>query len=326
MISDHSPYDKYAALEVYLESTELDMAVNLLGLPYGTVHWDTQNFTISNCLHFGQNNDIVPEHKVWYRCPDCLMITPDAVGHINPCPPRNTFSAPRENLLSLPMALIFKIKTSSAMKILNDGRFMDASPGLQLTNDIVEALFSFHTLSCGSTMMTCEASSIKRFSIVFAVFHRNAWRLRLRLIVTLKTGIIGFKLTKTLYVDNERVMIPPEYQTNTVLIFGLHSRAENIAFDLRAYANSTGSQFINENGQFQGSSVHVIWNRNSDTVEIPNDILGPNATAKWFEKSLYRANGVQNRIAPLYQLRFTVEPTQCHLFQPLTMIQKLRLF
>lgn len=57
--------------------------------------------------------------------------------------------------------------------------------------------------------MSFDATSIKRFAIVFAVFIRNSWKLRLRLVITLKTGIVAFPLTKTLFVDDGCVEIPP---------------------------------------------------------------------------------------------------------------------
>lgn len=67
-------------------------------------------------------------------------------------------------------------------------------------------------------MMSYDAVSIKRFSIVFGFYHKKAWRLRIRLVVTTSIGIILFPVTKTLFIENGKFQVPEDYRANTVQI------------------------------------------------------------------------------------------------------------
>lgn len=138
------------------------------------------------------------------------------------------------------MKPVFRVRLadpSYVVKVLNNEtkEFMDVYPGLTMHNDII-GIFSFKSTVSGASLMTFGATSIKRFSIVFAMFYRNAWRIRLRLVVTQKNGIIGLPLTKIIYSDHGKIEIPMEYRKNTALMVRIFSKYQDISIDLRVFA------------------------------------------------------------------------------------------
>lgn len=312
LIQNHLQFKYSTALMLRLETTDrLDCEVRLMGKEYGSVHWTPSSFNVTESLNManvGEINELVPE--MFHRCPECLLIRPDGEGHINPCPPRYTKSAPRENILSNAMTTVFKIRFGNrVVKVLNNETkmFVDAFSSSSFMNDIIEGVFSFKKLNSG-TVMTYAAISIKRFSIIFAVFLRNSWRLRLRLVVTLKNGILGFPLTKILFVDNGRVEVPKEYQHNTVLLLGIHS-TDDIELAIRVFANSNGLNITGPSGEFNGYTSEINWNRNGDSLSLPDQFLSPKAKQMRFASHLYQANGKVIRIADMWRQTFVKEPT-----------------
>lgn len=314
LIQNHLQFKNSTALMLLLEtSAKLDIDVCMLGKEYRSIHWTPSSFNVTESLNM-ENADEFDElaPQMLHRCPDCLLITPNGEGHTNPCPPRHTISVPRENIFSKTMTTVFKIRLANpsyVLKVMNSetNMFMDVSSGLSLFNDIIEGVFSFKTFDSGSTVMTFEATSIKRFSIIFAVFIRNSWRLRLRLVITLKTGIIGFPLTKILYVDNGRIEIPKEYRTNTVLFFGIHA-TDDIQLAVRVFANSSGLNILGPNGEFRGYFGEIKWDRNNDSISLPDEFLPSKAKRVQFSSHLYRANGQQKPIAEAWRQKFVKEP------------------
>lgn len=193
------------------------------------------------------------------------------VRHVPPCPPKRTISGRRDQLVTNTMNNVFQLRfeKSCIVQVLSGemGKFVDINSSQSIFNEIIEGIFEFKTLQNGNTVMTFDSVSIKRFSIIFAFFRNKSWRLRLRMVVTTSNGIIAFPMTKTLFTTDGKIEIPQEFRTNTVLMFGLHSEADEINLALRVFANSTG--LINEN-HFNGYECAMKWNKREDTMNVPD--------------------------------------------------------
>lgn len=296
------------ALMICMQSSKIAINVKLLGQQYGSINWDQSSFNITDTLKMENEIDTIPPN-VWYRCPHCLTITPEGDGHQNPCPPKYTISAPREHILSSSMMPILKLKSLKAKMMVFDherSTFIEVDDQLSFINDIIDGIFTFKTFESGDTVMTFEASSIKRFSIIFAVLYKNAWRLRLRLVVTLNNGVIGFPMTKTLFVQNDSIQFPEEFRPNTVLMLGLHSD-NDIKLALRVFANANGADIIKD-GEFNGFSAIIKWDCHADKLEIPLQLQPAQAEKRQFNGRLYRANGEQNVSCSVWKQRFVPTP------------------
>lgn len=211
------------------------------------------------------------------------------------------------------MITVIQIKFVSSrysVQVLNSETkaFVHVEENLKLFNDVIEGVFSFKSDSDGRKIMTYKSTSMHRFSIVFAYFHKNAWRLRLRLVVTTNNGVKAFPMTKTLYLEDGRVEIPREFKTNSVLFIGLHSDTENIETAVRVHANSSGCNILND-GIFTGHVGTIEWNRDNDMIIFPAIFNACNTGKCFFDKRLYRRSSEQCQVASLQQQRFVPEPT-----------------
>lgn len=187
------------------------------------------------------------------------------------------------------------------------GEFVPVRRGDLFINDVVEGIFRFGETNSGNTVMTYEAVSIKPFSIVFGFYHKKAWRLRFCLVVSQSNGIILFPMTKTLFIDDEKIQVPAEMRGNTALVFGFHSKADAINLAFRVFANNTG--YVNEN-PFNGYEGDIVWNRSSDTITYPDCIKGGLAKKKCFSVILSRENGAHQVVGELREQRLVELPLQ----------------
>lgn len=98
----------------------------------------------------------------------------------------------------------------------------------------------------GKNIMTYEATSIKRFSVIFAIWCKNSWRIRFHVVVSPK-GVIVFRLSKTIFMENGRIFMPEEiiHHLCVSLFIGVHSNDNEIDLTVRAYANATGTDTSN---------------------------------------------------------------------------------
>lgn len=313
-----------AALALCIESTELNMDVLLRNEEYGNLKWTPTSFVVSDSL----NNaiplanlpfaDVSPNH--YHRCPECLVFSLDGRGHISPCAPLRSISPRRKHMYSDTMTTVFQLRFDQQCSIqIFDSEhrvFFNVDPGLKLHNDIIEGIFSFKKLQSDQTVMSYNAVSIKRFAIVFAFWYNDAWRVRFRLVITSSNGLVAFPLTKTLFIDDDEILMPSEYKTNTVLFFGLHSEAEVNKLALRIWANSSG--VISTTHGFNGYETTVQWSKKTDRVTISPELKSRYARDKKFSTKLYRANGVHKMIASLSSQRKVAAPIAPNLNVPMT--------
>lgn len=136
-------------------------------------------------------------------------------------------------------------------------------------------------------VLSYEASRYRRFSIIIAVLYNSQWRLRFRLVPTAVDGLLAFKMFSTLNSQNQRFVLPSEYQINTVLVIGIKPTSRSFKLDLRIYANKDG--FIDPHN-FDGMNGSVKWvpgaGRGEFFIDEETDAEKP-TKRKYFKKQLY---------------------------------------
>lgn len=78
---------------------------------------------------------------------------------------------------------------------------------IDLYSPSAECQFKFKMGSQMHQMITCEATSLKRFSVLIAAIDNNQWRLRCRIVVTKDKGLLCFPLRKTVPEINEKYYV-----------------------------------------------------------------------------------------------------------------------
>lgn len=104
----------------------------------------------------------------------------------------------------------------------------------------------------GKMVIGFNATAIKRFSVAVAYFVEGDWRLRYRIVVTLKDGVLCFWQHKTLRNLNGVYQIPAEFESNTALVIGISTKEMESEVKFRIFANGTGIIKKDFNG-YEGS-------------------------------------------------------------------------
>lgn len=142
----------------------------------------------------------------------------------------------------------------------------------------------------GKSVITFDATLIKRFSIVVAYLLGGFWRLRYRLVVTLQDGVLCFPMRKTCDNQNGVYRIPIEFDLNTALIIGIAPSDEKSALNLRIYANETGCI----TNAFNGYVGSVEYDKFLDKPTISDNLKDQNRRSTIrFDRKLYQL--VHNR-------------------------------
>lgn len=93
--------------------------------------------------------------------------------------------------------------------------------------------------------ISLHQSKFKRCSIVIAILDpKGIWRLRFRIVITKRSGVIVFPLHKTLNVSDNRFELPDEVRLNTVAIIGLVPRVSEFYAQFSVYTEKPYTGFI----------------------------------------------------------------------------------
>lgn len=293
---------------------------NSTGRIYGHIFWSPESSNISNSLDINNGTTFVrSDPNFVHRCQECLLITPTGHGHISPCPPRNTISCLRDNIYSQETTLLFQIRFENPnqnIQILNNGAFEDVDSNTTMMNDVIEGIFTFKTVTSGRKVMTLNAVSMKRFSILFCFCNKNKWRARFAIIFSTKNGVLGFKMTKKLFkAEDGQFYVPNSWKASTVLCFGVHSSNNDIDMTLRINANDTG---ININ-PFE---AQVSWDCLRDEINLSDNLKSQNATTRLFAKHLYQKIG-RTTLATLGEQRYVPDSEASRPVAPLALAQEV---
>lgn len=320
------------ALVICSKSYTLNVNVNMFGGFYGKVQWTPTSFDTT--LQIDELNRIDPNYLL--RCPDCLVVSTSGHGHLNPCPPINTISCFRSTIYANTMTRVFQLLFDNpdySIQLLDKASFVEVTQGKQfvggflciqivvivlsnnnvqitdtkMISDVIEGMFSFKKTKNGKKIMTFSATSIKRFSIIIAFWHKNSWRMRTRLVASLTNGLIAFPLTKKIFMENGRISLPSEYVNNTALFIGIHAPTDVINLCLRIYANANGKN-IYEFEKFNGYSAKIEWSRLRDEIWLSENLHSRSAKKLRFQNSLYVENGKLQKIGSFREQCFIPEP------------------
>lgn len=218
----------------------------------------------------------------WLLCYRCLVISLDGSGHSNPCAPVNTISGLRTDIFAQPLFEIYKIRIghrAGDMFYLNSlsGQFEQFENHQKLSSAHTEGLFSFKSVE-HHQILSYDASSFYRFSIVIAVFSGGQWRARFRVVTSTIHGLLVFKLRSTIAMQNGQVVFPDEFKSNTTLVLGIKPKTFAVKLDFRVHAG------IGRSPYYTGSAV---WQ--SDVSVIDDSINGETPkVVRFFDRQLYR--------------------------------------
>lgn len=200
-------------------------------------------------------NNFGPQHSIdtcWYpnylqRCANCLVYSFDGSGHTGPC---RLVASPcniRSDIYAKLPSPVFKLRIENptdAVYFLNKttGKFDDIAQCQQpLFAHSVNGIFYTESLN-DKLIIGFDATELNRFSVGVAFFSENAWRLRLRIVITQKDGVLCFPLFRTFAHQNDVYSIPADFDKNTALILGIATEATELesTLKLRIFANETG--------------------------------------------------------------------------------------
>lgn len=177
------------------------------------------------------------------HCYGCLVVSFDGTNHVNPCRPVNRKASIKSDLLASEAMTLFELAyntTEANLFYLNESRFVQVTPQQKMISAPVEGLLNVKQ-NGDFQYIDFKQTKFNRCSFLIAVLDAGGiWRLRFRLVITPKHGLVVFKLTKTLNVNNGRIEIPNDSMVNTVAVFGFTNIEPSFYITLRIHANQNG--------------------------------------------------------------------------------------
>lgn len=225
------------------------------------------------CFNCGENHSIesceLPTY--FWHCPRCLVVSFDGSNHSQPCLPINTISLTRINIISRETVPLFSLRFAcaecSVVYMSENGRFEELPK--TLLSPVVNCIINYE-ISTTYNFLTVSASSFSRFSVLIAIFQKGYWRSRFRCVLTNKHGLIVFKMTSTLHMENGRFILPNALQSNTVCVIGLKPKGNELSALVNVWANREGNP-SDDVATFNGYRGSISWSSTtslSRTTEI----------------------------------------------------------
>lgn len=203
------------------------------------------------------------------HCSGCLVVSFDGDMHENPCQPKNKISQTRSDLFATHALTLFQMLYSTEdgqlLYLSKDGTFCEMSERTKLISGPAEGLFIQQQLPDSKQCIAFKQTTFKRCSVLLAVLDRkNVWRLRFRIVITNKSGLLVFPLTTSLPIKDRRIQIPPGFENNLVALFGIRMQSNIYSFymELKVHANANGKL---STSCFDGYTGHI-------GIDIANDI------------------------------------------------------
>lgn len=151
-----------------------------------------------------------------------------------------------------------------------DGRFKELPS--KLISPVANCIFSTTGTQIKSILIS--ADTLTRFSFLIAIYQDGVWRLRFRAVLSERHGLLMFKMTSTLHRENDKFVIPSNFQYNTVGIIGIKPTNIALTIDVQVFANQSGK--ATEQFNFAGN---VTWNAANGKEETTiSALLDGNAT------------------------------------------------
>lgn len=244
------------------------------------------------CLNCGAKHSIQACAMPFFtkHCTGCLLVSLDGNEHENPCQYTNKISLIRKDIMSNNALTLFQLGyLNSDVKAyyLDNGQFIPVDTQAKLFSPPTDAIITFQNIDNQARQsIVLRQASFKRCSVLIAVLDRTkVWRLRFRLVVSSCHGVLAFKLTRTVPTLNGKVVVPKDFQNNTVAVFGFETTEgrDDFYIDIRVHANSNGQMSATK---FDGYNTHIGYNVLEDRVVIDNALEG-NQLRK-FNRKLYK--------------------------------------
>lgn len=228
------------------------------------------------------------------HCRGCLVVSFDGSGHENPCMPVNKISEIRSDILARNALTLFRLnyspKDTQIFILTKDKAFAEFAGNYKALSAPAESILSHQVIDPEKEhRIMMKQTSFKRCSILFAVFDKaNTWRLRFRLVVTPQHGLIVFKLQRTLQVINDRIIIPSEYENNSIALFGLKPKVDSVYMNIFVHANRDGRMSTTKFAGYNGY-IGIDVSNYKDEIYIDDALngLGELETKK-FNRKLFQ--------------------------------------
>lgn len=229
---------------------------------------------IEVCFNCGSDHDVseCKDPNIWIKCPRCLVLSMDGSGHSQGCRMNGTASAVRSNIYALKPLDMFMMRVKNpddSVFVLNKktNAFEIVEGNLTMLANSVDGIIMIGKSDDGHVLIRYSAASMKRFSIQFAFVHENDWRYRFRAVVTHQEGVLCFAMQRSVEKSNKKYIFPEK--TNTVLVLGIRTAAENSRIGFRILANSNGTPFGPRPDDYYG---HVTWSKSMDLIEVSRNL------------------------------------------------------
>lgn len=236
-----------------------------------------------------------------HQCSRCFVVSLDEGSHLQ--------SSFRRNVYGSQPVVLFKIRLENSadwIKVFDaqNGSFDVVRENTSFISPATEGLFELKSDENGKQMVSYSAVSIKRFSVLVAVFANHKWRFRLRIVLTEDRGILCFPMRTTFDTVNGKHMIPEGFRYNTPLILGIGTTGEQSTLRFKISASTNGI-VVDTEDQFNGYYGLVNWFRNrldpsNDYVEISPELSQETAELRKFANCLYESNGPITKIHNVY--------------------------
>lgn len=236
------------------------------------------------------------------RCPYCLVVSFDGKDHLPPCKPLDSISSFRPNVYAIQPVELFTInvvKSSNWFNIFDfETKHFDVVKGnIKYLSAVTEGIFEFTMNDNGERLLRYSGVSMKRFSILVAVFVAKQWRFRLRILVTEDRGLLCFPMRTTFDSIDGKFIIPHGCEYNTPIIVGIGSTSDQFKLKFKVSASPNG-KIIDTTNFFNGYISEVNWIREidefkNDGVVISEELARETAKRRKFDHKLYEVVGVK---------------------------------
>ncbi|XP_031634638.1 3'-5' RNA helicase YTHDC2-like [Contarinia nasturtii] len=144
----------------------------------------------------------------------------------------------------------------------------------------------------------------------------NIYRIRFRLVITPKHGVLVFKQCKTLILRNGQVEITGEYTKNTIMLLAIKPNGPSFYNVLKIFAAHDGNIDLNRFNGYKGYiGIDVSENKTQSFVDKCIDGYESSLKPTKFDKRLYRFDD-SNPLSTFKEQRINTTATEQHGIEP----------
>lgn len=228
------------------------------------------------CIICGENHDTANCRSPIFPtpCSQCFVTSLNGNDHESPCMPYSKTSSFRRDIYAVNPVELFRMKLMNAddwFYVLNPitKDFEMVNSDLRLQSAPAECTFSFSMLLNGQRVLSCDATTLTRFTVLVAFIVDGQWRFRFRFLVTDDCGILCFPMRKACPEVDGEYFIPKDFRYNTALVIGIGTKEIQCRMKLRIQA-SLNANINNDNQDFNGYYGDVIFHQRDEPTISPS--------------------------------------------------------